>query len=208
MSAHPESVVVPSATLSPLAQLRAAVVATMLSMALLGLGYPALVVGLASRLAADEAAGSLIIVDGQVRGSRLVAQPFAEAGHFVGRPQPGPDPFAAAGSNLGPSDPQLAARIAAAVAAYAGREQVPASAVPVDAVTMSGSGFDPDISLANARLQVPRVAAARGLDPAAVAALVERLAEPPLFGVIGVARVNLLDANRALAAMTSAQPPQ
>lgn len=193
-----------AATLSPISQLRAAVGMTVLSMALLGLGYPALVVGLASRLAPAEAAGSLVVVDGQVRGSRLVAQPFAEAGHFIGRPQPSADPLAAAGSNLGPADPVLAARIAAAAATYAQREGVPVAAVPVDAVTVSGSGFDPDITLDNARLQVPRVAAARGLDPVAVAALVDRLAEPPLFDVIGVARVNVLDANLALAAMTPA----
>ncbi|HEU4664514.1 MAG TPA: potassium-transporting ATPase subunit KdpC [Dokdonella sp.] len=145
------------------------------------------------------ATGSLLERGGQVVGSALVAQPFADARYFSPRPSAANyDPMGASGSNQARSNPDLRKRLDDAIAAVAAREGVARAAVPGDLVTESGGGLDPHISPIAARLQVARVAKARGLAEADVAALVERHVERPQFGVFGQPRVNVLELNLAL----------
>jgi K+-transporting ATPase ATPase C chain len=180
---------------SPLSWLRFAAVGVIGA----GLLYPALATFAGQALFPAQARGSLIERDGVVIGSRLVAQPFADARYFQPRPSAaGFNPTAAAGSNLAPSNPALRERIAASSAEIAAREGVAASAIPADLVTASGSGLDPHLSPAAARLQVPRVARARGLAEASVQDAVDANTQAPTLGVFGQARVNVLELNLAL----------
>ena len=145
------------------------------------------------------ATGSLVEQGGKVVGSALVAQPFADARYFSPRPSAANyDPMAASGSNQARSNPDLRKRLDDALAAVAAREGVAREAVPGDLVTESGGGLDPHVSPAAARLQVARVAKARGLAEADVAALVERHVERRQFGLFGAPRVNVLELNLAL----------
>jgi K+-transporting ATPase ATPase C chain len=145
------------------------------------------------------ATGSLVEQGGKVVGSALVAQPFADARYFSPRPSAaGYDPMAASGSNQARSNPELRKRLDDALAAVAEREGVVREAVPGDLVTESGGGLDPHVSPAAARLQVARVAKARGLAEADVAALVERHVERRQYGLFGAPRVNVLELNLAL----------
>lgn len=175
----------------------------------LGLAYPLAMVGLA-RLVPGRADGSLISsagADGQVIGSRLIGQPFTGDGWFLPRPSvagDGYDPMASGASNLGPNNADLAATIHDRIAQVAAREGVDVAAVPPDAVTASASGLDPDISPQYARLQVARVARARDLPVADVAALVEQHVRGRQLGFIGEPRVNVLELNLALDALRPA----
>ena len=175
----------------------------------LGLAYPLAMVGLA-RLVPGRADGSLISsagADGQVIGSRLIGQPFTGDGWFLPRPSvagDGYDPMASGASNLGPNNADLAATIHDRIAQVAAREGVDVAAVPPDAVTDSASGLDPDISPQYARLQVARVARARDLPVADVAALVEQHVRGRQLGFIGEPRVNVLELNLALDALRPA----
>lgn len=184
---------------------------------LLGLGLAYALAGAAlGRLAFPEAAGgSPVVRDGHVVGSALLAQPFADPRYFSPRPSAaGYDPMAAAGSNQARTNPDLRRRLAEATAAVAAREGVAAAEVPPELVTQSGSGLDPHISPAAARIQVARVAAARGLDPAIVARLLAERTEAPQFGLLGQPRINVLQLNLALDALParipagSAPPPR
>lgn len=167
-----------------------------------GFGYSLIGTGLAGTLFPAAANGSLVERDGHVVGSALVAQPFADARYFRPRPSAaGYDPMAAAGSNQARSNPDLRKRLDAEVAEIAAREGVAADDVPLDLATQSGSGLDPDISPAAARVQVARVARARGLAPAQVARVVEEMTEAPQFGLLGEPRVNVLRLNLALDAL-------
>ncbi len=172
---------------------------------LTGVAYPALVTGLAWTLFPRAAGGSLIGVNGRVVGSALVGQAFADPAHFWGRPSaitPRPyDASTSGGSNLGPTHPALAEAVAARVAALRASDPGNGAPVPVDLVTTSASGLDPDISPAAALWQVPRVARARSLPEATVGRLVESRIEPPALGVIGAPRVNVLRLNLALEAL-------
>ncbi|HYG05878.1 MAG TPA: potassium-transporting ATPase subunit KdpC [Stenotrophomonas sp.] len=164
-----------------------------------GLAYAAAGTWLAAALFPAQAQGSLLRDGQRVLGSALLAQPFADARYFQPRPSAAKyDPMAAAGSNLARSNPELAQRIAQARAAVAAREGIDPAQVPADLLTQSGSGLDPDISPAAAALQVPRVAAARGLPQARVAALLREHVQPRQFGVFGQPRVNVLMLNLAL----------
>jgi K+-transporting ATPase ATPase C chain len=170
-----------------------------LSIAVLGLAFPIAIALLGQALFPVQARGSLVERDGVVVGSSLVAQPFADARYFQPRPSAANhDPRALAGSNWAPSNPALRERIAASSAAIATRESVAASKIPVDFVTASGSGIDPHISPAAARLQAARVAQARGLAPARVQALIDANTQAPAWGVLGQSRVNVLQLNLAL----------
>lgn len=183
---------------SPLAWLRFAIVGIVAC----GLLYPLASVLAGGALFPRQANGSLVEREGRVVGSSLVAQPFAGAGYFHPRPSAaGFDPRAAAGSNLAPSNPALRERIAAASAAVAARDGLAANDIAVDLVTASGSGLDPHISPAAAARQAPRVARARGLAVGQVMDLVRRHTEAPTFGVLGQARVNVLELNLSLDAM-------
>lgn len=173
-----------------------------------GLVYSLIGAGLGRVLFPYQATGSLVERDGQVIGSRLLAQPFAAAGYFHPRPSAVDyDPMAAAGSNMARSNPALHARVDAAVARAAKVNGIEPAQVPSDLVTASASGLDPDISPAAARVQVERVAHARGLPPVVVAALVEGHVQPALLGLVGAPHVNVLALNLALDAMSSGAAP-
>lgn len=169
----------------------------------LGLAYPLAVYGV-GRLVPDRADGSLVTVDGEVVGSRLLGQAFDGDEWFLPRPSAagdGYDPLASGGSNLGPENPDLLAAVEQRAQAVADREGVDVSAVPPDAVTASASGLDPDISPEYARLQADRVARVRGLDPAAVRGLVDDHVQGRDLGFLGQPHVNVVELNVALAVL-------
>ncbi|QNH18259.1 potassium-transporting ATPase subunit KdpC [Xanthomonas sp. SS] len=177
---------------------RAAVVLPLLVLGAAAL-YSLLSTLLAGALFTAQANGSMLQRDGRVLGSALVAQPFAAPGYFQPRPSAAKfDPMAAAGSNQARSNPELQQRIADARASVAARDGVAPAQVADDLLTQSGSGMDPDISVAAAQQQVARVAKARELPVATVAALVASQAQPRQFGVLGQPRVNVLALNLAL----------
>ena len=164
-----------------------------------GVAYPVVSTLAGGVLFPHQATGSLIEREGRIVGSALVAQPFADARYFRPRPSAANyDPKAASGSNLASSNPALRERVAKDSADVAARENVPASEIPSDLVTASGSGLDPDISPASARLQAPRVAQARGMPVADVEAAIHAHTRKPTLGVFGAARVNVLALNLAL----------
>lgn len=185
-------------------QFRPALVALLALTALTGLVYPLVVTGLAQALFPHQAGGSLIVEDGQVRGSALIGQAFADDPRwFWSRPSasaPFPDNAAASGgSNLGPTNPALVAAVQARIDALRAADPGNTAPVPVDLVTASASGLDPHLSPAAAAWQAARVARARGLAPERVQALIARFTEDRSLGVLGEARVNVLQLNLALA---------
>ena len=196
--------------------LRAAVLVMLVG----GIAYPLLVTGIAQTVLPHTANGSLIERNGQVIGSALIGQSFAGAGYFHSRPSattaPDPDkegssiaaPYNAglsAASNQGATHQGLMDSVSERVAQYRTDNRLAASAlVPVDAVTASASGLDPHISLANAQLQLPRVAQTRGLPLEQVQPLLQQATEQRTLGVLGEPRVNVLQLNLALDALQPA----
>jgi potassium-transporting ATPase KdpC subunit len=173
---------------------------TAITAVLLGIIYPLVVMGISQLLFKDKANGQMIVRNGEAIGSRLIGQAFTGANYFHSRPSAagtGYDAGASSGSNLGPSSKTLIDRVDASVKA----ESDGAHPVPVDLVTASGSGLDPDISPAAALYQVPRVAKERGLNEARVNALVQANITPRQFGLLGEPRVNVLQLNLALDAL-------
>jgi K+-transporting ATPase ATPase C chain len=164
--------------------------------------YPLVVTGVAQVAFHDKANGSLVEVDGEVVGSSLIGQQFSDAGYFHPRPSAagtGYDALASSFSNLGPTNPDFLATVEERVATY--REEnglADTQMVPVDAVTASASGLDPDISVANAKLQAPRVAEARGLPLERVLELVDQHTNGRQWGFLGEPGVNVLRLNLAL----------
>ncbi|WP_332640016.1 potassium-transporting ATPase subunit KdpC [Brevundimonas sp.] len=189
-----------------LRQLRPAIVMIALFTLLLGVAYPLAVTGVAQVAFPSQADGSLIRnAQGQVVGSALIGQPFAEARYLHPRPSAagdGYDASASSGSNLGPLNTDLAERIQTDADAI--RADTGATVIPADAVTTSASGLDPHISPAYARLQAARVARARGVDVDVVQQVIDANTEGAFLGFIGQPRVNVLLTNRALDARFSA----
>lgn len=185
--------------------LRSAVVMVSALALLTGLLYPLLVTGLAQALFPRQANGSLVVRGGRIVGSALIGQSFDDPRYFWGRPSAtAPDPYnaaASAGSNLGPSNPALVEAVRQRLAALRAADPGNTLPVPADLVTASGSGLDPEISLAAALYQVPRVARERGLPESDVEKLVRRLALGRQWGILGEPRVRVLDLNLALDAV-------
>lgn len=187
-------------------QLRPALIMVLAFTVLCGGVYPLLVTGLAQAMFPDKANGSLVERDGRPVGSSLIGQQFTRPGYFHPRPSAageGYDSSASLGSNLGPTNDKLLEEIAQRVAAYRAENDLgDDTPVPVDAVTASGSGLDPHISVANARLQAPRVARARGLPVDQVNRLVDEHTSGRDLGFLGEPAVNVLELNLALDDLT------
>lgn len=190
--------------------IRPAIVSTLFFTLLLGLAYPLAITEVARAMAPFQANGSLIKdASGQVIGSTLIAQAFTRREYLHPRPSAagkGYDATSSGGSNLGPLNPDLIKRVQTDAAAL--RKEDGATVIPPDAVTTSGSGLDPEISPANARMQVARVALARGIDPAKVQAVIDQNTKGPTFGFLGQPRVNVLKVNLALDARYPVSPTQ
>ena len=183
-------------------QLLPAVLALIVFTVITGFIYPFIVTGVAQVAWNDKANGSLIKKDGVAVGSSLIGQNFSDPKYFHPRPSAagtGYDGLSSSFSNLGPTNPDFLSSIQDRVAAYRQENNLPDSQeVPVDAVTASGSGLDPDISVANAKLQAARVAAARGMTVDQVLALVDKNTTPRTWGFLGEPGVNVLKLNLAL----------
>jgi K+-transporting ATPase ATPase C chain len=189
----------PSIPIDDTVSLRPALVLALLVLLGFGLLYSLTGTGLGRLLFPQRATGSLVERDGTIIGSALIAQPFTGDGYFQPRPSAANyDPMAAAGSNQARSNPDLRKRIADARAAVAARENIAPDRVPIELITQSGGGLDPHLTPDGARVQVARVAKARGMTPSQVEALVAANTEGPQFGVFGRPRVNVLELNVAL----------
>jgi K+-transporting ATPase KdpC subunit len=167
-----------------------------------GLLYPLAVTVVAQAAFPSQANGSQIVVSGQTVGSTLIGQPFSDPSYFWGRlSATAPYPYnasASSGSNLGPTNPALISEVQGRIDALRAADPGNTAPIPVDLVTSSGSGLDPNISVAAALYQVPRVAKARGMTEAAVTQLVSAHTQGRQLGFLGEQRVNVLQLNLAL----------
>jgi K+-transporting ATPase KdpC subunit len=186
-------------------QLRPAILILIFFTLITGFLYPLAVTGIAQLVFPHQANGSLIVQNGKTLGSELIGQPFDDPKYFWGRLSATSNfPYNAAassGSNYGPLNPALLAAVQARIDALQAADPGNTQPIPVDLVTASGSGLDPDISLAAAMYQVPRIARARGMTASAVTALVNQLIEGRQLGFLGEPRVNVLRLNLALDAI-------
>ena len=187
------------------AQIRPALMALLIFTVLTGLLYPLVVTGIAQLVFPHQANGSLIVQNGQIVGSTLIGQQFTDPKYFWGRlSATGPYPYNAAassGSNLGPTNPALLDEVKGRIAAIKAADPSNTQPIPVDLVTSSGSGLDPDISVAAALYQLPRVARLRGLSESALRTLVDQYTHGRQLGFLGELRVNVLQLNLALDAL-------
>jgi K+-transporting ATPase ATPase C chain len=183
-------------------QIRPAIVTLLVLTAMTGLVYPLTVTAVAHVRFPHQAEGTLLWRSGAVVGSELIGQPFDDPRYFWGRPSATAlfpyNPAASGSSNLGPSNPALQRAVRARIAALRAADPGNTQPIPVDLVTSSGSGLDPDISLAAALYQIPRVARARGLSEAKVEMVVMGAIERRQLWVLGEVRVNVLNLNLAL----------
>jgi potassium-transporting ATPase KdpC subunit len=191
--------------------LRPAIVLFLILTALTGIVYPLAVTAIAQVLFRDQAAGSLVMNGGVPVGSRVLGQSFSDPKYFWSRPSAtSPQPYnaiASSASNLGPLNPALTDAIKSRIEALKAADPTNTAPVPVDLVTASASGLDPDISLAAANYQVARIARVRGLDPAAVRTLIDARGQGRFLGLVGEPRINVLDLNLALDALHPMNPP-
>ncbi|HZO92259.1 MAG TPA: potassium-transporting ATPase subunit KdpC [Candidatus Baltobacteraceae bacterium] len=195
----------PPAREGTLRHLGTALVYTVVSVIALGLIYPAAIWLLATVLFHHQAQGSLIFENGRLVGSDLVGQSFAQPGYFHGRPSAagkGYDPTQTGGTNEGPTNKKLIDATRAAIAALKKENPDATGPIPMDLVTSSASGIDPDVTPEGAYYQAPRVAKARGVSLDVVRALIAAHVTPRTFGILGEPRVNVLALNRALDART------
>ena len=193
-----------------IALLRPALVLFLVLTAITGIAYPLVVTGITAVILPKQAAGSLVVSNGQVVGSSLVGQNFSDPRHFWSRPSAtAPQPYnglASGGSNLGPLNPALTDGIKTRIDALHAVDPPNRAPIPADLVTASGSGLDPDISLAAANYQAPRVARERGVRLEAVLTLVAAHARDRWLGILGEPRVNVLELNLALDAVKPPNP--
>ena len=165
-----------------------------------GIIYPLIVTGISQLLFNHQANGSIIIQNGQAIGSSLIGQQFTQDKYFWSRPSAtGNNPYnalASGGSNMGPLNPALLATVKDRAAQL--QKTNPNVAIPADLVTASGSGLDPEISLAAAYFQIPRVAKARGINEDILKSLIQQYAKSPILGFLGENRINVLELNLAL----------
>jgi len=186
----------PSAVPSKHSVWRTSIRFTIVTTVLLGIGYPLVVTGIAGAIFPHKAAGSLILKDGQVIGSELLAQSFTADKYFHPRPSAagnGYDPTSSGGSNLAQSNKTLVDRIQGSIDKLS--QENPGKPVPIDLVTTSGSGLDPDITPDAAFFQIPRVAKARGIPEARINQLIQEHITNRQLGFLGEPRVNVLDLN-------------
>jgi potassium-transporting ATPase KdpC subunit len=188
-----------------LTHLRAATMMLLLLTGLTGVVYPLIVTGIAQLMFPHQANGSLTMKDGKPIGSALIGQPFDDPKYFWSRPSAtGPFPYnagASSGSNLGPTNPDLLKAVADRAEILKRADPGKAASVPVDLVTTSASGLDPDISPAATLYQIPRVAKARGISEDRLRQLVAEHTQGRTFGVLGEPRVNVLTLNLTLDAL-------
>lgn len=170
---------------------------TIVTAVLLGILYPLLMTGLAHALFRDKANGQLVSRNGQIIGSRIIGQAFSGPGYFHGRPSAagtnGYDASSSSGSNYGPTNKKYVNQVAIDAAAL--QAENPGVPVPIDLVTRSASGLDPDITPAAAAFQIPRIAKARGLSEDKLNELVAKHTQPRQFGMLGEPRVNVFALN-------------
>ena len=182
---------------------------TVITTVLLGIVYPLVITGIAHLTMPNKADGQLIVRNGQVIGSAILAQSFTGPTYFHPRPSAagnGYDATSSGGSNLGPTSQALVSRIDASVAQWHKDDPAAKGPVPIGLVTTSASGLDPDISPEGAYYQVPMVAAARHLPEATVRALVKAHIQGRQLGFLGEPRVNVLELNLALDALAPSAP--
>jgi K+-transporting ATPase ATPase C chain len=192
-----------------LREIRPAIVMMVLFTLVFGLAYPLAITGVSRVVFPDQSGGSLLKSGGTVVGSSLIAQGFAKPEYLHPRPSAagkGWDPMNSGGSNMGPMDQKLIDRVATDTAAL--RKENPGGAIPADAVTTSASGLDPDISPENARMQAPRIAAARAMSIPTIQAVIDQNTAAPFLGFIGQPHVNVLAVNRSLDAKDPAAHPK
>lgn len=189
----------PIAESSIVGQIRASIGLTIVALGLCGFVYSAAATELGQVMFPDQANGSMMIENNQILGSSLVAQPFTQAQYFQPRPSASKyDPMSMAGSNMAVTNPDLKKAIDERLNKISAQEHIEKSKIPADLVTASGSGIDPEISIESAMIQVKRIANARHISEQEVIKLVQEHTVQPTFGILGQARVNVLELNLAL----------
>lgn len=190
--------------------IRPAVVLFLIMTAITGIIYPLVVTGIGQALFPSQAAGSLVMSGGKAIGSSLIGQPFSDPKYFWSRPSAtSPQPYngtGSTGSNLGPLNPALIDAVKSRIDALHAADPGNKAPIPVDLVTASGSGLDPEISLAAAYYQAPRIARVRALSLDSVRNLIAAHAKGRVFGLFGAPRVNVLELNLALDGTQAGKP--